>query len=154
MSTITRFSLTLAVALEELHRIVQVFEFLDARQANSKALVQRELADFLVAGTASGERAEMIFAASIGHDDPGIELMAENTGNVRIYDRDGRPNLRQLCQIVSTVMPRALPLEFSFATLDEAAHHYSGGLVRMRKDSAEILTVDAVTAQRNGGRLH
>ena len=154
MPIITRFSLTLAVALEELHRIVQVFEFLDARQANPNALVQRELADFLVAGTANGGRAEMIFATAIGHDDPGISLMAESPGRVRIYDRDGRPNLRQLCQIVSTVVPRVLPLELSFAMLDDEARHYSGGLVRMGKDAAEILTVDAVIARRNGGRLH
>ena len=154
MSIITRFSLTLAVALEELHRVVQVFEFLDAKQASPNALVQRELADFLVTGTADGGRAEMIFATAIGHDDPGIALMAESPGRVCIYDRDGRPNLRQLCQIVSTVLPRVLPLEFSFATLDDEARHYSGGLVRMRKDGAEILTVDAVIARRNGGRVH
>ena len=154
MSTITRFSLTLAVALEELHRIVQVFEFLDARQASANALIQRELADFLVAGTADGGRAEMIFATAIGHDDPGIALRVESHGRVRVRDRDGRPNLRQLCQIVSTVVPRVLPLEFSFATLDEAARHYSGGHVRMRKEGAEILTVDAAIARRIGGRLH
>lgn len=154
MSTLTRFSLTLGVALEELHRIVQVFEFLDARQSSPIALVQRELADFLVAGTAEGGRAELIFESAIGHDDPGIALIVESPGRVRIYDRDGRPNLRQLCQIVSTVVPRVLPIEFSFATLDETTSHYSGGLVRMRKDGAEILTVDSTLNRRSGKLMH
>ena len=54
----------------------------------------------------------------------------------------------------ANVVPRLLPLEFSFALVDEAEHRFSGGLVVMTTGSAEIQTIDSMLARRGGVLLH
>ena len=63
-------------------------------------------------------------------------------------------NLRVLCKIIAHVIPRVIPLEFSFALIDEANHRYSGGIVVMKEGVAEIQTIDSLLARRGKQRLH
>ena len=149
----THFSLELVLDESELLRFYQVFEYL-SELGNDGARIRSELAGYFTDGRSGGDKPEVVFETLIGTQNPGIDVYAPSANRVRIYDRDGMPNLRMLSQIIANVVPRALPLEFSFALIDRETHRYSGGLVVMTLTSTEILTVDSTAARRNGQALH
>ena len=148
----TRFSLDLALTAEEQLRLFQVFLYL-AERADGTALIARELADYLAGAGADDNVPEERFKTLIGGDSPGFDIVAVPQG-ARIFDTAGSPNLRLVCQIIANVVPSVLPLEFSFALLDDVAHRFSGGLVVMTTTSAEIQTIDSMLARRGGQMLH
>ena len=148
----TRFSLELALTAEEQLRLLQVFQYL-AERADGTALIARELADYLTGAGAEDDIAEERFEHLIGVDVPGFDIVAVPKG-ARIFDTDGSPNLRMVCQIIANVVPSVLPFEFSFALLDNVEHRFSGGLVVMTTTSAEIQTIDSMLARRDGHMLH
>ena len=80
--------------------------------------------------------------------------VALQSGAVRVYDIDGCPNLPMLCQIVANVLPRLLPLGYSFALIDEAKHRFSGDLELITTNSADVRTIDSMIARGGGGLLH
>ena len=149
----TRFSLEFVLTEDEHLRLYQVSQYLIEFKTGD-ALVPRELADFIAGPDAKGDRPERRFKDFIGHDDPGFEFVRAGEHALRIYDIDGSPNLRMLCQIIAHVVPRVIPLEFSFALLDEDEHRFSGGIVVMTAHSAEIQTIDSMLARRGGHMLH
>lgn len=149
----TRFSLDLDLTTEEQLRLLQVWQYLVELESGD-AVVPRELADYLAGANAKGDLPERRFKELIGTDDPGLEFIHADKASLRIYDIDGSPNLRTLCKIIAHVIPRVIPLEFSFALIDEANHRYSGGIVVITADSAEIQTIDSLLARRGKQRLH
>ncbi|MBA3897836.1 MAG: hypothetical protein H0X36_12040 [Sphingomonadaceae bacterium] len=149
----TRFSLELTLDEPERLRLYQVFQYL-VESGTEGALVSHELADYICAGETEDGRPEQRFAELIGTEPPGIDIIGAGKDSVRLFDSDGEPNLRVLCQIIANVVPPVLPLEFSFALVDEAKHRFSGGLVVMTVTSAEIQTIDSMLARRGGQRLH
>lgn len=149
----TRFSLEIDLTTGEQLRLLQVWQYLVEFESGD-ALVPRELADYLAGANAQGDLPERRFKELIGTDDPGLEFIHARGTKLRIYDRDGAANLRLLCKIIAHVIPRVIPLEFSFALIDEANHRYSGGIVVMKNGSAEIQTIDSLLARRGKQRLH
>jgi hypothetical protein len=149
----TRFSLEIVLDEPERLRLFQAFQYLIEFQ-NGKAVVSRELADHLAARDTAGSLPERRFAELIGTEPPGFAIEARDEGAVRIFDIDGSPNLRMLCNIIANAIPRVLPLEFSFALVDEVEHRFSGGLVVMTLSSAEIQTTDSMLARRGRQSLH
>ena len=149
----TRFSLELDLTTDEQLRLLQVWQYLVEFESGD-ALVPRELADYLAGANAPGDLPERRFEELIGTDDPGLEFIHAGGTKLRIYDRDGAANLRVLCKIIAHVIPRVIPLEFSFALIDEANHCYSGGIVVMKEGVAEIQTTDSLLARRGKQRLH
>ena len=111
----TRFSLELSLTADEQLRFFQLFQY-PIKSKSGNALVPRELADFLADKDADGDAPERRFAERIGIDEPGFEFARVGEHSIRIYDTEGSPNLRMLCQISAGVVPRVLPLEFSLAT--------------------------------------
>ena len=149
----TRFSLELHLEEQERLRLFQVFEYL-ADYDGGLAVVPRELSEHLAGVDAKGDLPEAKFEKAIGHGNAGIEIVFAGPGKVRIYDKEGSPDLKMVCQIVATVVPRLLPLEFSFALIEEKEHRYSGGLVVMTQTSTEIQTIDSMIARRGGQLFH
>lgn len=149
----TRFSLELHLREAERLRLFQLFAYL-AELDGATAHVPQDLLGLLVGPDASDGLLEKPFAKQISVEALGFEIVAATDGAVRIYDTSGAPNLRMLCQIIANVVPRLLPLEFSFALVDEAEHRFSGGLVVMTMSSAEIRTIDSLLARRGGVLLH
>lgn len=149
----TRFSLELDLTTDEQLRLLQVWQYLVELESGD-AVVPRELADFLAGANAQGDLPERRFKELIGTDDPGLEFIHAGGTKLRIYDRDGAANLRVLSKIIAHVIPRVIPLEFSFALIDEANHRYSGGIVVMKEGVAEIQTIDSLLARRGKQRLH
>ena len=149
----TRFSFRIVVTDEEAFRLFQVFEYL-SEFPRGGARVPRELADHLAGANTSGDLPERRFAALIGTSLPGIGIIAEGANQVRLFDEQGAPDLRMLCRIIANVVPRVLPLEFSFASIDDQARRYSGGLVVMTTTAAEIHTIASMLARRGGKLLH
>lgn len=149
----TRFSLELDLTTDEQLRLLQVWQYLVELESGD-AVVPRELADFLAGANAQGDLPERRFKELVGTDDPGLEFIHAGKASLRIYDRDGSPNLRMLCKIIAHVIPRVIPLDFSFALIDETAHRYSGGIVVMTDGSAVIQTTDSLLARRGKQRLH
>lgn len=149
----TRFSLSLAVTEPEAFRLFQVFEYL-SEFADGRARVSRELADHLGGDDTSSDLPERRFADLIGTGPPGIDIIAEENNRVQLFDEQGAPDLRMLYRIIANVVPRVLPLEFSFASVDDQARRYSGGLVVMTTTAAEIHTIASMVARRGGQLLH
>lgn len=150
---ITRFSLELHLGDADRHRLYQVFQHL-AERTDLEARVPRELADFIAPPDAAGNEPEEAFRLMIGGGAPGFDIVAWGPSKVRIVDTAGAPDLKMLCRIIAAVVPSALPLEFSFALIDEVEHRFSGGLVVMTSTSAEIQTIDSMIARRSGVLLH
>ena len=148
----TRFSLELALTADEQLRLFQVLQYL-AERSDKKALIARELADYL-AGSAGGENnPEARFENLIGSDTPGFDIVAVPKG-ARIFDTDGAPNLRMVCRIIANVVPHVLPFEFSFALLDDLDFHYRRAL--QPEGLSTVLTAvqaveDAIKDARNAG---
>ena len=59
-----------------------------------------------------------------------------------------------LCQVIANVLPRLLPLEFTFAMIDEDTRYYSGGLVVITREAAEVQVVDSKLKHRRKNPLH
>ena len=149
----TRFSLKLDLDETEQTLLFQAFQYLIEFQGG-EGVISRELADHLAAGSKDEPLPERRFAELIGSEPIGIDIMAMGDGGMRLGDIDGEPNLRMLCQIIANLVPRLLPLEFSFALVDDVNHRYSGGLVVMTTTMAEVQTIDSMLARRGGKMLH
>ena len=149
----TRFSVELQLREAERVRLFQLFEYL-AEFDGGTALMPQDLPDALGGPDARDDVLEEMFVKQISVEALGFKIVAADDGAVRIYDIDGVPNLRMLCQIIADAVPRLLPLQFSFALVDEAEHRFSGGLVVMTAKSAEIQTIDSMLARRGGMLLH
>ena len=100
----TRFSLGLHLEEQERLRLFQVFEYL-ADNEGALAVVPRELSEHLAGTLAKGDLPEAKFEKAIGHGDAGIEIVSAGPGKVRIYDKEGSPDLNMVCQIVATRRP-------------------------------------------------
>ena len=148
----TRFSVELTLDNDERLRLFQVFQYL-VEAGEGRGLIASELAAYL-AGPNVGTRApERIFAERIGTETTGFDIIAQGNNGVRIFDTGGEPNLRMLCKIIATVVPTILPIEFTFALVDEVKQAFSGGLVVITDTSAEIQTIGSALARRGNRRL-
>ena len=110
----TRFSFELVLDKTEQLHLRQMIEYLEAR-GEGIASVPAELALYLANSVADDTSPEDRIAELIGTDRIGIEVATLGAQRVRICDSAGVPNLRMLCQVIANVLPRLLPLEFTFA---------------------------------------
>ncbi len=151
----TRFNLELTLDAGETLVITEAIEYLHNTETGSETLPP-ELARHLAGTVLDDTSLEDHLVNLIGADPIGIDIEPVSPGNgrVRIFDRDGKPNLRMLCQLIANFAPRVIPLEFTFAMIDEDKRYYSGGLVVMTTKSAEIQIVDSKLKRRSKPALH